>query len=543
MSNRFHNKIHRQNHWSWHDPSQPDSGRDPIASAASPFRGEFYLSGGALSAHNLGEEYAAIFDNNILVKNRIDAQNIHVTNTLTADTIEVNYIDIKYYETSGFMISGNDYRKEVPAVWTLYDTLTLNGIGLSTTSWANIGGDLYVGGDINVSAVSVDVLSGGELYATGCVHTDCIRAFSADEITIHDNILMNNTDISGRDIYLDGCLYTDCIHANTGDRINIRDHIDMNNNNIYNTNIVQSNTVSAVNIYATNYFGLTTDNLSVTVNEGWKRLDVANTFSDTINTFITNHAVILERSDFVFSAESDNLITVRVGSLDYTSYGEIEGVLFDGATEYTVALVRVGNIGLLPHANVDHALQDGLFIDNEQTFTFIAPSGQNWAIRSLSGYGDVDVNVSVLESNSRAFSFAGDTLTMDNLVAQNISSSCGNDKEWCSVYTTVSTLSSIWDSTPFDVAVSTPSGIVDSVAVNAGDALFYRLKVVSGINMYAGNIVAITDGTNVNYTFNTTTEFGVVSAIDLDVYIDSGNMTLAAYATGNWSITGKREII
>ena len=45
MSNRFHNKFHRENHHSDPSTNRPDSSYDPIASYESPFKGEFYSEG------------------------------------------------------------------------------------------------------------------------------------------------------------------------------------------------------------------------------------------------------------------------------------------------------------------------------------------------------------------------------------------------------------------------------------------------------------------------------------------------------------------
>jgi hypothetical protein len=42
---RFHNKLHRKNHHSAPTIGYPDSATDPIASAAEPFQGDFYISG------------------------------------------------------------------------------------------------------------------------------------------------------------------------------------------------------------------------------------------------------------------------------------------------------------------------------------------------------------------------------------------------------------------------------------------------------------------------------------------------------------------
>jgi hypothetical protein len=42
---RFHNKLHRKNHHSSPTTGYPDSATDPIASAAEPFQGDFYING------------------------------------------------------------------------------------------------------------------------------------------------------------------------------------------------------------------------------------------------------------------------------------------------------------------------------------------------------------------------------------------------------------------------------------------------------------------------------------------------------------------
>ena len=53
MSNRFHNKFHRQNHHSDPTVGYPDSAFDPIASFEQPFKGEFYSQGDIITTQNL----------------------------------------------------------------------------------------------------------------------------------------------------------------------------------------------------------------------------------------------------------------------------------------------------------------------------------------------------------------------------------------------------------------------------------------------------------------------------------------------------------
>jgi len=55
MSNRFHNKWHRRNHHTdpaQQNPNEPDATHDPIASHEDPFRGDFVVYTGTVSAQN-----------------------------------------------------------------------------------------------------------------------------------------------------------------------------------------------------------------------------------------------------------------------------------------------------------------------------------------------------------------------------------------------------------------------------------------------------------------------------------------------------------
>jgi len=449
----------------------------------------------------------------------------------------VNYIDIKYYETSGFALSGGDDRIEVPAVWTLADTFTLDGIGLSTTSWAAIGGDLRVYNNLDVYGVidadllNVNSLSTQSLTADNVVINNgniSVQNLTSQNVVILDGSI-NVGPLTADNIYVNGCVHTNCIQAMTGTEININNDIDMNNHNIINVNELSGTSISFTNIYGTNYYGITTDNLQVNLNEGWKPMvDAPISVSPS---FVIYQDLLRERADYIFNPESDNMITVRVASLDKSSYGEIEGILFNGVTEYQVALVRVGNIGLLPDANVTHASNANLFIDNEQTFSFIAPSGQDWAVRSLSGYGPVDVNVSVIESNVRALNFAGDTITIDNIISQGISSSCGNDKEWCSTYTTVfNNSASNWDNTALSARIDTieASAIWLSDEIDSLSGTTFTLVNTTSGNLYtliestsALTLIDANDYTDVQIDSLSATTFTLVQTTSSDILAES----------------------
>lgn len=61
MSDVFHHKFHRQNHHTYNNPANPDSGHDPIASKENPFQGDFVLHGGLSAVTSLSAQ-AGYFD-------------------------------------------------------------------------------------------------------------------------------------------------------------------------------------------------------------------------------------------------------------------------------------------------------------------------------------------------------------------------------------------------------------------------------------------------------------------------------------------------
>lgn len=421
MSNRFHNKFHRFAHHSFKDPSIPDAGYDPMASTESPFRGEFVLSG-YLSAYN-PKDYYSILTDNILADNEIRATNMFVTSTLTAENIVVHYIDVVYSELSGFAVNGTDYSQTVPAITPTTNIVLLSGIGLSSTSWAAIGGDLLVRDGLT----ALDQAHfGNGLEIVGCLSTDCITNQTPNTIVsmpsasfpyLTTQELFTNKETIGDTLEIDGTLYTNTIESNGGSVVEFNSNI-----NLTNGYGMSAQNVHVTDIFGTNYHGLTTNNLQIFVSQGWKPAVQKYKYP----TFTTWKDIIYD--DVMFASEvsplsADVLVVVNVSALDARSYGELEGTV----NGVKVAGTRIGNIGVLPNANVEHALSAGLWIDNEQTFTFLAPSGQSWSINTLSGYYDsvdtaanIQIVISLFEQNQRVLSFAGDDFSINTLNTTNV---------------------------------------------------------------------------------------------------------------------------
>lgn len=106
MSSRFHNKYHRHNHHTTAitDPRYPDASHDPIASADSPFLGDFTMLGtlsaiGSSQYSTVSGQPAAVFipgqGTNIAVQaygDIISTGNLSVASVvLTNTTINTTY--------------------------------------------------------------------------------------------------------------------------------------------------------------------------------------------------------------------------------------------------------------------------------------------------------------------------------------------------------------------------------------------------------------------------------------------------------------------
>lgn len=79
--------------------------------------------------------------------------------------------------------------------------------------------------------------------------------------------------------------------------------------------------------------------------------------------------------------------------------------------------------------------------------------------------------------------------------------------------------------------------MVAQVAIADVDSAFFDYVIKSGTNLQAGRVMAIHDGTNVEYTLTSTSDLGDCSDVELSVDISGGFMRLiATVLTDNWSV-------
>ena len=402
------NKFHRYNHHSYHIPRVPDAGYDPIASRESPFRGEFVLSG-MLSAISPFPADAFSIVTDALYSPFISAENITVTDTINAYYMNVEYIDVTVAEVSGFTIQGAGTQPggyiNIPSTPWVYDVLTLSSVGLSSNSWAVFGGDVLLRNGL--TAASLDVGS----------------------------------------IEITGCLATDCIVANTGTVINFNSDVQFGN--------AYATYLSAATIRADTYENLpapTSNNLIINYNQGWDTptlvspswVPTIGSVYDTLSTAIS----------------TDRMITVSIRAEDYRSYGEIFAYV-DG---FLVAQSKIGNIGLIPNSNVDHALSANMFIDAVLPMTFMVPASSEWYLSAANVYAPLITADIVIFTEQRAWvEVVGDLVTpyisaydivTTNLTASNI---YGGDGYFDSV-----TATDVYSPTGIFIAVSAQQAYIDS---------------------------------------------------------------------------------
>jgi hypothetical protein len=88
-----------------------------------------------------------------------------------------------------------------------------------------------------------------------------------------------------------------------------------------------------------------------------------------------------------------------------------------------------------------------------------------------------------------------------------------------------------------NVISSTGEFTVYSIPTASYDGAFYDYTIKSGANARAGQITAIWNGTDVNYTETTTIDFGSTTDISLGVFISGSDMVLTgSAATSGWTM-------
>jgi hypothetical protein len=184
---RFHNKLHRKNHHSVCTPGYPDSATDPIASAAEPFQGDFYLNGNLNVAGALNTVFNTL--SNISIPTPVLSATIgfNPTNSLIIQLSGVKYaIPVTYV--------GN---KAVPAVITN----SLSGV-TTFSNGVSVIGSLSGADSIKWNNTYTAVAGNSALWTNGYYAYTSVNPNSANWQATYTNVATNSAYWSSARAYI-----------------------------------------------------------------------------------------------------------------------------------------------------------------------------------------------------------------------------------------------------------------------------------------------------------------------------------------------------
>jgi hypothetical protein len=166
MSNRFHNKLHRQNHHSNPTSGYPDSALDPIASFEQPFQGEFYSQGDIITTQNLSAELNLHASGNSTLLGTVKSPNIgtgednSVVILNSSGFLKTDEINPQVWDTTAKYVSASDGALTVNRLTKATDSIGINesivfdngtNVGIGTD---NPGANLTVSGTLSTSGTA-----------------------------------------------------------------------------------------------------------------------------------------------------------------------------------------------------------------------------------------------------------------------------------------------------------------------------------------------------------------------------------------------------
>lgn len=242
MSNRFHNKFHRQNHHSDPTVGYPDSAFDPIASFEQPFKGEFYSQGDIITTQNLSAgvnlnvtNNANIFGTSVRTPNIGTGEDNSVVVLNASGYLKTDEINPGVWDTTMKFVSASDGALTVNRLTKATDAAGINesivfdngtnvGIGTDTPgAKLTISGTLSTSGTAtigtiadNTTGTSVVIESGGLLQKRTlnvAAFNTISRFVSASDGDLTINRLPKATDSNGIN---ESIIYDDGINVGVG---------------------------------------------------------------------------------------------------------------------------------------------------------------------------------------------------------------------------------------------------------------------------------------------------------------------------------------
>jgi hypothetical protein len=446
MSSRFHNKWHRHNHHT--DPTQqsgsePDSTHDPIASHNDPFKGDFVIKTGTLSAQdpnmagwfssynnqtgislyavnpqrynlqyfpyypvtdnppnfNLG--LAGYFDGNVVVQNALSANSIW-SNYISSTYADIDIINVHVSELSGYTISGH-YFDLKPAGFncsnnigiTPHEALVLNGTALSGNTWAAFNGDIITHRDAYVQR---DLITNS---ISGCNDTEIVlrsNIHMEENLRVDGNLYVSGDALGESNVYVDGNLHV------SGWLVEPSATNLWVSGSTYTDCILPWPHENVITIGCENCH----DNIGNWDPTQEFGVRVCGTLSANAIVGLLNHAQtelqLSETQCFTtptwnqvlwssppWDSEWDGLAILTVEATGSNSYAQVEGYTDNN----WVGQMIVGNPGNITNSLLSHPLSAERTLENKQVLTFPLISKKSWSINLIESYGDVCCHLTI----------------------------------------------------------------------------------------------------------------------------------------------------
>jgi len=183
---RFHNKLHRKNHHSTPTDGYPDSATDPIASAAEPFQGDFYLAGNLNVAGAINTVFSTL--SNISIPTPVLSATIGFNPT---NSLIVQLSGVKYAIPITYIGSGS-----APAVITN----SLSGV-TTFSNGVSVLGSLSGVDSINWNNVYTVVLGNSALWSSGYAAYTAVNSNSASWQSTYTTVNSNSAAWSTKQAY------------------------------------------------------------------------------------------------------------------------------------------------------------------------------------------------------------------------------------------------------------------------------------------------------------------------------------------------------
>lgn len=643
MSNRFHNKWHRHNHHTYPAPNEPDSSHDPIASPADPFKGDFVLAGalsasaplsafaGYFSSNNTalcaiggntgiyayGSTYGihakgisndegniriddfgnsnisfpvmsnpAIYaEGNVLFKNALSANSIWVTNLYAVSSI-LETTDMHLTELSGFRVKGTDYERSIPTTFnpTTQQGVTLDGVGVTGTSWASFYGDLKTFRDLYVADqafITNDTQSKQFIATNDGTQSAAAFTFLNDTDTGIYSPADNELSITTAGTQRVTIKSTGRVGIGTSspdEELTVSGDIkatqDLYANNAYITNSLTAN--SAV----VNYLDVKiSEQGGFKVEGNYTGLTIPDTAQAADNLLMLEGVGLSAANYAVFDGDTairKLFITPRDSTNDTILYKNYRGQFLDAY--YPNINDDTGYINLNLGANNSRHLTDSAIYGDPISgvnLYFGAQSDVNlikfWS-RNWNGFGDASYPWS---------STAPELSSNDNITGKNygfgyvsmlIDGETGNvgigipgtqydpqqrgggpgpgeglPNERLTVYGNISASGTIYATNAnvnFSTTIPTGTTTINSTPSTPFNSAFYKLVLINGTNIRASNVTVAWSSAGLTFNETSTTDVGTTSGISLSAGIVGSNIVLqGVVSSGSWEIRGSKIVL